>query len=294
MRHLMHDPPPVRIAVIEALGKSEDPRVKDVLFRCLGETDPEIQRAAMLALARIPGDDVFERLLGGAASDRLAPARRRRHRARRPRRPRGAADAPSRARRSRHVRAAVRGPGAGPTPSPGPSCRPRCCTRPTRSPPTRSSRAALDAAGPGVAEYFTAPQAGGVLRLARHGRLLGARPLPDGVLSCAGSSDSTCATRSCTRSSAGCWRACSARSSSAARTRRASPSTATAAAAPRATPRCPCSTPPADLAAPAARRAGHGGGRHHGRRRAGRRRRARRRRAGRRAGRARWSAPAPT
>jgi HEAT repeat protein len=62
MRHLVHDPPPVRIAAIEALGKSEDPRVKEILFQCLAESDLEIQRAAMLALARIPGEDVFRRL----------------------------------------------------------------------------------------------------------------------------------------------------------------------------------------------------------------------------------------
>src|SRR6185503_20240147 len=53
MRHLLLDPPPVRIAVIEALGKTQDPRVKGVLFECLDESDLEIQRAAMLALARI-------------------------------------------------------------------------------------------------------------------------------------------------------------------------------------------------------------------------------------------------
>ncbi|HVG24957.1 MAG TPA: HEAT repeat domain-containing protein, partial [Thermoanaerobaculia bacterium] len=37
MRHLLHDPAPVRIAAIEALGKSEDARVKDILFQCLAE-----------------------------------------------------------------------------------------------------------------------------------------------------------------------------------------------------------------------------------------------------------------
>ncbi len=56
----------MRIAVIDALGKSETPIVKDVLFGCLGESDPEIQRTAMLALARIPGDDVYRAARGRA------------------------------------------------------------------------------------------------------------------------------------------------------------------------------------------------------------------------------------
>ncbi|HYR26978.1 MAG TPA: HEAT repeat domain-containing protein, partial [Thermoanaerobaculia bacterium] len=59
----------VRIAVIEALGKSQNERVKDVLFNCLGESDPEIQRAAMLALAGIPGRDAFEKLTAALGSN---------------------------------------------------------------------------------------------------------------------------------------------------------------------------------------------------------------------------------
>ena len=69
MRHLVHDPAPVRIAVIDALGKSQDQRVKDVLFGCLDESDPEIQRAAMLALARIPGRDAFDKLIAALSSE---------------------------------------------------------------------------------------------------------------------------------------------------------------------------------------------------------------------------------
>ena len=62
---------------------------------------------------------------------------------------------------------------------------------------------------PGRRRVLRRPQARGVLRLARHGRRLGGRPLPDRLLKgggrCAGSSGSTCATPGCTRSSAGCW-----------------------------------------------------------------------------------------
>jgi HEAT repeat protein len=43
--------------------------VRDVLFGCLGEQDLEIQRAAMLALARIPGEDAFQRLAAALVSD---------------------------------------------------------------------------------------------------------------------------------------------------------------------------------------------------------------------------------
>ncbi|MGZ7081229.1 MAG: HEAT repeat domain-containing protein, partial [Thermoanaerobaculia bacterium] len=44
-------------------GRSEDAVVKQTLFHCLAEDDHEIQRAALLALSRIPGEDVFDRLL---------------------------------------------------------------------------------------------------------------------------------------------------------------------------------------------------------------------------------------
>ena len=58
MRHLIHDPAPVRIAVIEALGKSLDTRVKDVLFQCLAESDLERTR---------------DKLASGASASRTAP-----------------------------------------------------------------------------------------------------------------------------------------------------------------------------------------------------------------------------
>src|SRR2546428_12159253 len=63
MRHLENDLPPVRIAVIEALGKLGQASVRNVLFRCTSDPDVEIRRAAVLALAKVPGEDVFRRLL---------------------------------------------------------------------------------------------------------------------------------------------------------------------------------------------------------------------------------------
>jgi hypothetical protein len=63
MRHLEADHPPVRIAVIQALGKVGQPNVRNVLFRCANDTDVEIRRAAVLALAKVGGEDVFRRLI---------------------------------------------------------------------------------------------------------------------------------------------------------------------------------------------------------------------------------------
>ena len=53
----------MRIAVIEALGKLGQAGVRNVLFRCAGDNDVEIRRAAVLALAKVHGEDVFRRLL---------------------------------------------------------------------------------------------------------------------------------------------------------------------------------------------------------------------------------------
>ena len=165
--------------------------------------------------------------------------RRRPHRAARRRRrgqplPGPRRGARRRARRDR-PRASIRAPRA--RRARAPSSRPRCCTPWTPSPPTRSSPAPSTPPARASRQYFADAQARGVPRLARHGRLLGASTAtsprsrrPDRAQprrreeppSCAASSDSTCATRSCTRSSGACWRRCCAGSPSAAPTRRAS------------------------------------------------------------------------
>ena len=64
LKHLEHDHPPVRIAVIEALGKSEDPSVKEPLFRAAYDADLDAYRFYRLRPRRIKLFD--EHALGGA------------------------------------------------------------------------------------------------------------------------------------------------------------------------------------------------------------------------------------
>ena len=109
MRHLMHDPPPVRIAVIDALGKSEDaagqgravplsrasPIRRSSARRCWRWRASRATTCSSVLVARSRSEDWRLRAAAGDGP-------------RHPRRSRRAAGAAPRARRFRHLRAAVR------------------------------------------------------------------------------------------------------------------------------------------------------------------------------------------
>lgn len=63
LKHLSRDLPPMKIACLEGLGALGDPEVAGEVIRWIEDEDIEIAKTALGALAKIPGEPVFRRLL---------------------------------------------------------------------------------------------------------------------------------------------------------------------------------------------------------------------------------------
>jgi HEAT repeat protein len=63
LKHLARDLPPMKIACLEGLGAIADPATAEEVGKWLADPDIEVAKGAVMALARIPGDAVFRRLL---------------------------------------------------------------------------------------------------------------------------------------------------------------------------------------------------------------------------------------